>query len=302
MARRKNRNKNDNILVMLMELPWQVSVVVAVIIFSVMRWFIPMQAKGPVLIPLANAISGYAPFVAILFLLIGVISYFRNRQSNSPELEKNVVLPFRRKAETSAPSAEVGFIPASTKPNHDDSEWTIELLQRLEWKRFELLCAEYFKLLGKRVETIPHGADGGIDARVYKKDSDVVESFIQCKSWSKIVGVAPVRELYGVMAHESTGKGILMTTSTFSDDAREFAKAHSNKLFLIDGAKFVSMLLLLAEDKQRLLLDFATDGDYTTPSCASCGIKMVRRSGKVGKFWGCHNYPKCQSMLKMSQQ
>lgn len=37
----------------------------------------------------------------------------------------------------------------------------------MEWKRFELLCAEYFRCLGKRVETVTQGADGGIDARIF---------------------------------------------------------------------------------------------------------------------------------------
>jgi len=91
-----------------------------------------------------------------------------------------------------------------------------------------------------------------------------------------------------------------MATSTFSDDAQQFAKAHNDKLFLIDGAKFVSLLSALPRDKRKQLLEFATEGDYTTPSCASCGIKMVRRSGKAGEFWGCQNYPRCKSTLKMT--
>lgn len=43
------------------------------------------------------------------------------------------------------------------------------------------------------------------------------------------------------------------------------------------------------------LLKFAFEGGYTTPTCASCGIRMVKRDGKRGAFWGCLNYPKCRS-------
>ena len=115
-----------------------------------------------------------------------------------------------------------------------------------------------------------------------------------------MVGVKEIRELFGVMAHESAGKGIFMTTSTFTDDAKKFATAHSDKLFLIDGKKFISMIGNLPREKKTKLLAFATEGDYTTPTCASCGIKMVERSSSKGKFWGCSNYPKCKSTLRVA--
>ena len=114
-----------------------------------------------------------------------------------------------------------------------------------------------------------------------------------------MIGVKPIRELFGVMAHESAGKGIFMATSRFSEDAIKFAAEHSNKLFLVDGEKFLLMLLKLPEDKQQKLLAYVTEGDYTTPTCASCGIKMVWRS--KGNFWGCSNYPRCKSTLRVAQ-
>jgi restriction system protein len=102
------------------------------------------------------------------------------------------------------------------------------------------------------------------------------------------------------MAHESAGKGIFMTTSTFTDDAKKFAADHSDKLFLIDGQRFIAMIEMLPKEKKVKLLVVATEGDYTTPTCASCGIKMVWRSGKAGDFWGCQNYPRCKSLLKIA--
>ena len=44
------------------------------------------------------------------------------------------------------------------------------------------------------------------------------------------------------------------------------------------------------------LLKLATQGDFLTPTCPSCGIKMVpRKSTQVGReFWGCTNYPRCK--------
>ena len=28
--------------------------------------------------------------------------------------------------------------------------------------------------------------------------------------------------------------------------------------------------------------------------CPECGLKMVARNGKFGKFWGCVDYPACK--------
>ncbi len=50
------------------------------------------------------------------------------------------------------------------------------------------------------------------------------------------------------------------------------------------------------------LLAFATEGDWTTPTCPSCGAKMVDRDSKRGRFWGCSNFPNCKATLGMRGQ
>lgn len=290
------KRKNNSIALVLVDLPWPVSVALAGIIYIAMRWVLPSTVHSPILLPMANAISGFAALIAMAFLLIAAISYIRNKKSSAPTI--------RLVHSTSASNVPLNldarkFTVISSKMSPPIT-WSLDLLRTLEWKRFEMLAAEYFRVLGKRVATISHGADGGIDARVYANNADVLEYAIQCKAWSSPVGVKEIRELFGVMAHESAGKGIFMTTRTFTDDAKKFASEHSNKLFLIDGQKFISMIGNLPEVKKARLLAFATEGDYTTPTCASCGIKMVSRSGRNGMFWGCQNYPKCKSTLKMA--
>ncbi|NMG77285.1 topoisomerase DNA-binding C4 zinc finger domain-containing protein [Aromatoleum diolicum] len=49
------------------------------------------------------------------------------------------------------------------------------------------------------------------------------------------------------------------------------------------------------ESSQRLL-DFATAGDWTTPTC---GDRMTARDSKRGPFCGCEKYPKCRGTLPM---
>lgn len=304
MGRRRSGASSDGFVIDLIMLPWQVSVVVAAIVYSAMRWIIPLQFKSPALVPVANAISGWAPLAGAFFILVGVISFIRNASSSAPSSFERASTPsspqYERASPIVAPNTDWGLFTVRSATKSNITDWSIELLRSLEWKRFEMLCAEYFQVLGKRVITTSHGADGGVDARVYSKDSEILELAIQCKAWDSMVGVKPIRELFGVMAHESAGKGLFMVTSTFSEDAKKFASQHKDKLFLVDGERFVSMLLKLPEDKRKRLLEFATAGDYTTPTCASCGSKMVQRKGPSGIFWGCKTFPKCRNKLRIS--
>jgi restriction system protein len=88
-----------------------------------------------------------------------------------------------------------------------------------------------------------------------------------------------------------------MAPNGFTDEARSFAT--ENRITLLDGKLFLAMLLRLPEASRQQLLAFATEGDWTTPTCPSCGVKMVARESARGRFWGCSNYPKCRGKLPM---
>lgn len=180
------------------------------------------------------------------------------------------------------------------------TEWGLELIRELEWKRFEDVCQQYYQCKGIRSETTPLGPDGGIDIRLYQDDTDKATAIVQCKAWGeRIVGVNLIRELLGVMTHEKIGKAFFMTSGRYSDDAKTTAGA--NRITLIDGPMLLEMFRRLPAADQEGLLVFATEGDYRTPTCPSCGIKMVPKEGKPGKpdFWGCPTYPRCRQSLGM---
>ncbi|WP_246262117.1 restriction endonuclease [Aromatoleum evansii] len=177
--------------------------------------------------------------------------------------------------------------------------WTREVIDRIEWKRFEDVCCEFYRVKGLRAETTVLGADGGIDIWLFQDDADPgrCSAIVQCKAWSQAVGVKPIRELRGVMAHQSVEKGFFMAPNGFTDDARAFAA--ENRITLVDGRLFLAMLERLPETARADLLAFATEGDWTTPTCPGCGTKMMARDSKRGPFWGCPSFPKCRSMLPM---
>ena len=179
------------------------------------------------------------------------------------------------------------------------SRWSLDVIDRMEWKRFEDVCCAFYNEKGIKAATTRMGADGGVDIRLYQDpdDADCCTAIVQCKAWGQPVGVKTMRELRGVMAHEAIERAFFMAPNGFTDNAREFAAI--NRITLLDGRLILAMIQRLPDDASRRLLELATEGDWTTPTCPSCGASMTPRQGKHGPFWGCSTYPRCRAKLGM---
>jgi len=184
--------------------------------------------------------------------------------------------------------------PGADASQLDTGRWSPELLKRLEWRRFEELCAAYFDALGFVTEMNGFGSDGGIDIRLYSENSPGPAILVQCKAWNVYnVGIRPVRELLGAMTEAGVAEGCFVTSARFTVEAR--ALAEKNNIILIDGQDLLAKIADLAPEKSAALLARAVAGDFITPTCPSCGVKMTARSStQYGRrYWGCPNYPRC---------
>lgn len=205
--------------------------------------------------------------------------------------------PKKRKTKIKISTSSPSKLSTSKKSEHND--WSIELLMSLEWKRYEEICKEFLAIKEKgrfNVNVTNIGADGGIDLKITDQKGNVT-ALGQCKAYNSQIGVAFIRELFGVMASEKVEAGYFFTTSKFSNDAIEFAK--KNKITLINGQDQLEIIQSFKPEEQKYLLRIATEGDYTTPTCANCDIKMIKRNSESGEFWGCVNYPRCKSRLQI---
>src|SRR5712692_2444072 len=87
------------------------------------------------------------------------------------------------------------------------------------------------------------GADGGIDG-VIKQDKlglDVI--YLQAKRWSSTVGSPDVREFAGSLEAHRANRGVFITTSQFSPDAKVFVAQIGKKIVLIDGQQLSEMMI-----------------------------------------------------------
>ena len=189
-------------------------------------------------------------------------------------------------------------------PDHDDPTsadipqyFTQELIRSLEWRRFELLIEGLFRAEGLLAERIRAGADGGVDLVLRGTSDGPVKAIVQCKAWKTYtVGVKPVRELYGVMAAEGAPLGYFVCSGDYTSEAREWAKFKA--MTLISGADLERRLNALPDETRQILLTEITMGDFQTPTCPSCEIKLVKRSSKHGEFWGCRSFPRCRVTIR----
>ncbi|MEM4987544.1 restriction endonuclease [Collimonas sp. H4R21] len=287
-----------------MKLPAWVSLLVGCIAFTGMRWILPAMWAGNLYLKgIATGLQAIAWMPLLFFGFLGLIAFATTKVGNTVHnIDTSKRSRFRREP-SNLPSASTldnrwgasnQTIDEVTRDKGRFDTWSVEALRALEWKRFELLCAKYYDAVGFKSETIRCGADGGIDVKLFKHDPAKPLAVVQCKAWNaQLVGVKEVRELLGVMTSEKVSRGVFITTGSYSKDAVAFGGA--NPMQLLDGPGFVKKIQELSAERQTELLKFAFEGDYATPTCASCGIKMVKRDSKRGLFWGCRNFPRCKS-------
>lgn len=281
MARRRSRD--ESILDLLYDLaallPWQAGVVLAVLAFGVLHWYAGTPApvlaiKNPAdSLPylfgtMSRGIAGFLQYILPFVLLLGAgASAFR--RSRQKEIHARV----------------------SADPGRSE-------VAKLNWAEFEGLVAESFRQKGYRVvERGGAGPDGGVDLELYLgKDKYLV----QCKHWKTYqVGVAIVRELYGVMAAEGAVGGFVVASGEFTADALAFAEGRA--IELVDARRLKKLVGTPASAAVPTLKPASAPDAASTPKCPVCGSGMVKRPAKRGPnaggfFWGCSQYPKCRGV------
>jgi len=93
-------------------------------------------------------------------------------------------------------------------------------------------------------KAIGRSGDGGIDG-IIKEDKlglDVV--YIQAKRWDNSpVGRPDVMQFAGALQAQRANKGIFISTSRFTDDARNYVSQIGSKIVLIDGEQLTSLMI-----------------------------------------------------------
>ena len=175
-----------------------------------------------------------------------------------------------------------------TKP---PAEWSLLLLQQLEWLRFEAICISFFDSISLHATSLSIGTDAAISMRIIQPGTKTTYALAKIVSGNTIVDIDPIRALYAAMTQQQVLRGFYLTAGTFTAQAR--AAARGVGMFSIDGVTLFEKIVSLPLDRQKALLELALDGDYLTPSCPLCRQKMVMWETYFTSIWRCSNYPSC---------
>jgi hypothetical protein len=159
-------------------------------------------------------------------------------------------------------------------------------LRLLSAAEFELLVGELLRREGWDVEeTGRQGeADGNVDLRIRRGDRQML---VQCKRWqSWQFGVDEVRKLAGTLLREGLpgGRGMLVTTSTFT--AAATAEAKQTGIELVGGGDLLRRLQAAGATELVAGADEIKDA-YACPNCAS---PMILAHSPYGWWIRCPNY------------
>ena len=92
------------------------------------------------------------------------------------------------------------------------------------------------KIVGK-------SGEGGIDGIINEDKLGLDSIYVQAKRWSGTVGRPTVQEFAGSLAGQKARKGVLITTSQFSSEAKEYTERLEMKIVLIDGEQLAQLMI-----------------------------------------------------------
>lgn len=85
--------------------------------------------------------------------------------------------------------------------------------------------------------------DGGIDGIINEDRLGLDVVYVQAKRWNGNVSRPEIQKFAGALQGQRARKGIFITTSSFTKDAREYVKTIDSKIVLIDGHQLAQFMI-----------------------------------------------------------
>lgn len=127
-----------------------------------------------------------------------------------------------------------------------------ELLQQVKQGSpafFERLVVELLVRMGyggtreDAGQVLGKSGDGGIDGIINEDRLGLDVIYLQAKRWEGDVGRPDIQKFVGALAGHKANKGVFLTTSGYSKEARAYAASVSAKLVLIDGQMLAELMI-----------------------------------------------------------
>jgi restriction system protein len=153
------------------------------------------------------------------------------------------------------------------------SELAEEMLQKLKSSSpsfFERVVVDLLVSMGyggSRKEAgraIGRSGDGGVDGIINEDPLGLDSIYIQAKRWEGTVGRPVVQTFAGSLEGFRARKGVMITTSDYSKDAKDYVTRIEKKIILINGETLADLMIehnVGVAEKERFVIK-KIDSDY----------------------------------------
>jgi len=143
------------------------------------------------------------------------------------------------------------------------------VLSNVSWDFFEKLVVDLLNNMGygNTANSIAFrmGSDGGVDGEIYLDHLGLEKVYVQAKKWTNNVGSDVVNNFLGALDIKGANKGVIVTTSDFTDSARKAVQDATTKtVALINGDKLVDLMMKfkLGVYEKKTFTIYDVDQDY----------------------------------------
>lgn len=133
--------------------------------------------------------------------------------------------------------------------NEDLVEDLLSKLHNIDPQRFEQIVIDLLVKMGyggnleDAAQVTRYRKDDGIDGIIKEDKLGLDNIYVQAKRWSGTVGKPEIHGFVGALSEQGANKGVFITTSKFSADARAFKPKSDVKVILIDGEELCHYMI-----------------------------------------------------------
>ncbi|AKV04344.1 Mrr restriction system protein [Labilithrix luteola] len=124
----------------------------------------------------------------------------------------------------------------------------LENIGRAPPEFFEQLVLDLLHAMGygtsrAALQRVGGSGDGGIDGIISLDRLGLEKVYVQAKRWKNTVGSPEVQGFMGALQLQAASKGVFITTSAFTRDAKEAAARARGSIVLVDGAQLSTLMM-----------------------------------------------------------
>lgn len=125
----------------------------------------------------------------------------------------------------------------------------LERIKTVSPSRFEELVVELLLKMGyggtqeDAGQVVGKSGDGGIDGIINEDRLGLDVIYIQAKRWEADVGRPEIQKFVGALAGNKANKGVFITSSGFTKEAKGYASQVNHRVILIDGPMLAELMM-----------------------------------------------------------